>query len=290
MPTTLALNPVHVGEYFSTARERHRILLARRAGFPKPWTTDPAMSRWRFCNVFREDDVTTIWVRKHVREPMHDDPRCIVAMTACRYFNKISTLEILNEEGLLESWNSDKAKKLLRQVSPLVGAGYLIKTPDGLNKLDGVCQIVNQIQDDLPRLAACVKKDPRLEAFWAQLRHYPFLGPFMSYEIVSDLRHTAMLEHASDIMGWANAGPGACAGMSWLTGGDLKCVPYTSSKQWATATLNAMRELLELSRQEEYWPQHRNQWEMREVEHWLCEYAKWVKVCRLEQRMKRKYP
>ena len=36
-----------------------------------------------------------------------------------------------------------------------------------------------------------------------------------------------------------------------------------------------MRDLLKMSRDPQYWPEDWTPWEMREVEHWLCEYAKY---------------
>jgi hypothetical protein len=44
-------------------QERHRIYLEKAAGAPPPWTTDEIMQTYRFCNVFRELDKVTVWVR-----------------------------------------------------------------------------------------------------------------------------------------------------------------------------------------------------------------------------------
>ena len=46
-------------EFFATAREGERIRYRRMAGEPYPWTTDPVLREWRFCNVHREHDRTT---------------------------------------------------------------------------------------------------------------------------------------------------------------------------------------------------------------------------------------
>src|SRR4051812_18417786 len=49
--------------------ERHAIYLRRQAGQPFPWTTDAILQRYRFCNVFRELDTVTVWLRQNWREP-----------------------------------------------------------------------------------------------------------------------------------------------------------------------------------------------------------------------------
>jgi len=53
------------------------------------------------------------------------------------------------------------------------------------------------------------------------MSHFGF-GPFISYEVVSDLRHTRYLENAPDIMTWANPGPGAKRGLNRLMNRELK--------------------------------------------------------------------
>jgi hypothetical protein len=52
-------------KYFALARERESIRRGRLAGALPPWTHDPIFRQWRFCNVHRENDRTTIWFRDH---------------------------------------------------------------------------------------------------------------------------------------------------------------------------------------------------------------------------------
>jgi hypothetical protein len=40
---------------------------------------------------------------------------------------------------------------------------------------------------------------------------------------------------------------------------------------------------------QDLWPTDWPRWEMREVEHWLCEYDKWCRVMKDKKRMKRRY-
>jgi hypothetical protein len=49
-----------------------------------------------------------------------------------------------------------------------------------------------------------------------------------------------------------------------------------------------MRELLHMSRDPQYWPAAWPAWEMREVEHWLCETSKYV-TAQSGARLKRRY-
>lgn len=135
-----------------------------------------------------------------------------------------------------------------------------------------------------------------MEGLWSWLREQPFFGPFHSYEIVTDLRHTHLLDKAPDIMTWCNIGPGARRGINRVMGRDKR--DHTKSN---AEMLEEIRYLLDCSTQSRYWPQwktngyvHRNvpifiapgidakkqwpSWEIREVEHLLCEYDKYQRV------------
>ena len=45
------------------AIERHKIYLRRSAGQPFPWTDDPILQKYKFNNIYRELDKTTIWIK-----------------------------------------------------------------------------------------------------------------------------------------------------------------------------------------------------------------------------------
>jgi len=286
------LHDDQIEEYFATARERYYILRRRRAGRSKPWTDDRVFKDWRFCNVFREDDKVTVWIRENVREPLRNNPKVITAMAACRIFNRIETLEKLKKAGLFERWDATTAKLAMIGVRPVVGAAYVVKTPDGMDKLDGCIEMVNAFNRDAANVLthkATHQAGPlTLEQTWELLKRFPCIGPFMAYEIVSDLRHTYLLENAPDTNTWANPGPGCCRGLSWLTAKNLTAINY-GPKKAAAAAIRAMQKLLVLSRYNKLWPNDWPQWEMREVEHWLCEYAKYVKVKHKRQMMKVRY-
>jgi len=287
---TFDLQDSRVQEYFSTARERYEIFLRRKAGVSPPYTEDPAFRDWRFCNVFREDDRVTVWIRENVRDRLQENPHVLLAMVTCRLFNRIETMEILNNNGLFDRWDSRKARKLLHGIEPIVGAAYVIKTPDGMNKLDGVLYMVDAVKEDALHLATHgdYAMGIALEGIWEVLQTYPCIGRFIAYEIVSDLRHTYIGRKATDIRTWANPGPGACRGLSFLVNDDLESI-QPAGRNVREKIVKTMMKLLDLSNNKELWPTKWPRWEMREVEHWLCEYAKWVKVTHLGMRMKRRF-
>jgi hypothetical protein len=247
------------------------------------------MQTWRFCNVFREDDRVTEWIRKNAREPLHGNhPATVTAMVACRVFNRIRTLEILHLYGILHKWDTRHAIQVLEGEHPIVGAAYVVKTPDGMDKLHGCVMMVNAVYGSSNLIAEDIHRENSLRYAWEAFQRYPCSGSFMADEIVSDLRHCDVLCRADDTTTWSVPGPGACRGLSWLIAGNSEVLGYGGSlaKQYA---LPMMQELLEASRETTHWPSNWPAWEMREVEHWLCEYYKWVRVRYLGQRMKRRF-
>lgn len=278
-----------VGEYFYTARERYYILLRKRAAESRPWTDDDIFQDWFFCNVFREDDKATTWIRERIRGINKNDPGVLWQMVAARVFNRISTLEILVNEGLFSSadaWDRDRAEELLKDKAPWTGAAYCVRTPWGMDKLRGCLKLIDNAIEDNDRLISLIEPGvTTLEEVWSLLEKGECFGPFMAYEVVTDLRHTYLLENAPDIMSWASPGPGACLGLSRLVG---ERVSYGNAARRAAAVL-CMQDILTHSNNPCYWPGPWPRWEMRTVEHWLCEHAKWCKVRYEGKRMKRKY-
>ena len=121
---------------------------------------------------------------------------------------------------------------------------------------------------------------------WKDLQRIHFLGGFMAYEIVTDLRHTVVLDQANDIMTWGNLGPGAIRGIGRVVSGDPEQFANSATQQ--RMMLDLMSVLLQLSKDQMYWPQQWPAWEMHEVEMWLCEYCKY---CNAQDgmRLKRRY-
>jgi hypothetical protein len=57
-------------------RMRHDICLRKAHGDPPPWTDDPVLQRYSFCNVYREFDRQTLWIDDNIRRPHADHPHC----------------------------------------------------------------------------------------------------------------------------------------------------------------------------------------------------------------------
>lgn len=308
-------------QFFRYARARHEIYLRRAAGRPREeWTKDPILQQYRFTNVFRELDRTTAWFREHVRDPMRNDPKVLLATVVFRLLNRISVGEAVFCQKDIEAdcafdlfLRDGKVQHLKRAIiancgsGPYVTGAYIISSPPGYSKLDGMMEVIRRFADKDKAWCAMVgvmRGGAGLEYSWEWLRRYDYFGTFHSYEIVTDLRHTALLERAPDVMTWANIGPGCRRGLNRVLYGE-KTSP--SGKMRTEQCLEEMAELLSYSRDARMWPQWDDhlgryaceqrvgedmslmqcvhpqpeawpEWEMRDVEHTLCEFDKYSRV------------
>lgn len=290
-----------IERFFAFARERHAIYMRRQRNDVWPWTSDPILQTYKFTNVFRELDRTTVWFRENVRNKLRDTPDVMLATVVFRWFNRISTGEaIFLQKNLREqtAWEELLASDVKSGICALRGAvraycgkgpyvtgAYMIKTPTDMDKLTGVCDNIEKFMTrsagyngwdeswtEVADRCCSRSREITLESVWDWLRQFPFQGPFLAYEVVTDLRHTTLLENAPDISTWACAGPGAKRGLNRLRG---RPVRQGLPQDIAVAE---MRKLLQLARVNHRWSRDWPQWEMREVEHTLCEFDKYERA------------
>lgn len=276
-------------EFFATARERYHIKIRKERGDPWPWSNDPVFQTWFFCNVRREDDKNTIWYRKNIREPLNGNhEKTVRGSLIFRWFNKIETVELI-KDLILGTWDFEEAYTRLQDIHPIVTGAYIILGTQGLPKLEGVLDCIGNSLSKIPGIVSEITSaEPcTLKGAWEALRQINYLGPFMAYEVVTDLRWTQLLDQAVDIFTWANAGPGCTHGLGRVVTGNSR--QYNrGSKDGQVEMVDQMQRLLDLSTNPDFWPADWPQWEMREVEHWLCEYDKYCRG-REGERLKRRY-
>lgn len=289
---------------FYWIKERHAIWTKRKLGLPKPWTQDPILQNYRFCNVFRELDTVTEWVRENWREPYAEHPNLWFAMCVARQINWPETLHDIrfptktDDEGMRQwmddavsimkhrSRNGQKVYTGAYMIRGDIQGGYRDKPSYTFYKVlrpvwehrKGFFELFGQ--HDL--LDSKFSFQPTLQEVHKWLMQFPGWGGFMAYEVVTDLRHTRYLRNAPDIMTWANAGPGAIRGLNRIHGRPLNyLVPTDQSNR-------EMRELLELSH-ERLRDADVPKLEMRDIEHSLCEMDKYLRVKNGEGRPRARY-
>ena len=211
---------------FTEEREAIRRRRAERKAWP--WTKDPILREWSFCNVKREEDRVTRWIAANWREPYADDPDLWFAMVVARLVNKPETLA---ELGYPVPWN----RKLFLEVMAEIGKGsyggaYMIHA-DNVKRPGMAPRPTPVYQADVlfdPLWAERVEIRPRrgdtLAAFDGIFRQLQddkaieSLGPFYIGQIIADLKYVEPLKSAKDWWTYCVPGPGSQRGLNRILG------------------------------------------------------------------------
>jgi hypothetical protein len=210
--------------------ERYAILQRRVAGQAPPWTADPVMASVRFCNVHREDDKVTKWMRENWSTK--DSPAWWFVLG--RMLNYIPTLEDIVEYGVCGDDGDrgvddlpeldglrDGLKDVRESGKKVFTSAYTISTcGKSMDKIDyvvdWVCERVKTAEEqkvNWPRYRT-------LKDTWGDLTMIDGLGSFLAAQVVADMKNTGghPLENASDWWDWCAPGPGSLKGLKAFFG------------------------------------------------------------------------
>lgn len=199
---------MRVKELFAFIWEREIIREKKESGAPKPWTKDPILQTYRFCNVYRERDTVTQWIAEHWLGIPNEDTW--FAMTVARFLNKPTTLAHL---GYPVPWSARDFKRLLKSAPrPLFSAAYMVRSDPG----DKVVYLADKVLTPLWRDRTDVRprKGDTLAQFAARLSPYYGMGSFMIGQVIADTKFVPPLSKAQDWWTWAVPGPGSRRGLN----------------------------------------------------------------------------
>lgn len=219
-------------------RERYRILERKEAGRPRPWTKDPILAEYRFCNVFREDDSVTRWVHTYwlQRRGTKREADMWFAMAVARLLNLPSTLRVLgwplpwNESDFLQALGDHRAAG-----NKVFNGAYIVSTNG--HKMDKLEYLATKVLTPLWQSRGIIapRKGDTLADFHARLVQHDGMGSFMAAQVIADVKHhrTGPLYNAPDWYTWAASGPGSRRGLNRVYGRDIKA-PWREG-EWLAA-------------------------------------------------------
>ncbi len=249
--------------------ERENIREKKEAGEKKPWSEDSVFQETYFCNVHREDDRVTRWIRENY-SPATFGEFYEIAIVAARLFNWPPTLEHIKYHLVPMAHHSlwERLKELEEKKVKIWGGAYLITTHGRkMSKLDYCVETLQTALNLLPLTGR------NCEQCYHQLRKIPGIGSFLAAQIIADLKNTTEhgLQQADDWFSFCASGPGSLRGLSWYH--EKKC------------TESNFQELIHQAAVDLDWPDC-----MQDFQNCLCEYDKYCRVLTGTGRSKRKYP
>jgi len=271
----------HLMDFWGWMNTRHSIFLARKRGEPKPWTRDKIFQTYKFTNVFRQLDKTTVALHKNILDKGKDESLELVLFNVVwfRMFGYIDATNI----GFVKSF-SQLEKSLNKMVSNgeqiFTGAYMSVGLELGVPKHKSYLEVLEDFWEFRFEALDIIMSGNTLEAAFDLLLNMRAVGNFLAYEMACDLRFTGVLSNATDTLSWTNIGPGAKRGLQRL-GLDVN--------------LETMKGLYDLAYREEYFKYAKDSqagvlFELREIEHSLCEFDKYQRILRGEGRTKGRYP
>lgn len=277
--------------------ERHKIYLRKNVeGMKKPWTSDPMLQSYRFCNIYRQLDTVSMWINDNIIEPYERHPNLWFMLAIARLINWPDTLQELMDRKVwpVDDWNPKRFYEALvdrkdRKEKIITGA-YIINSvfPKGFDAPDkskiyyipyvGLDPLF-QNREELSR--AC--KSTMAKAV-ESLKKNQGWGAFMAYQVIVDLSYSdRWLRRAEDFNSYTSPGPGTTRGMNRLIYGGRKNL--LNGDKLNEPMIKARKEInryLKETVPEEYWTgDFRTGFstlEMSNVSNSFCEYDKYVRL------------
>jgi hypothetical protein len=197
-------------------KEREKVRVAKEAGKQQPWTKDSILASYRFCNVRREDDRVTRWLRREYYQAFEMDKEIWFAAVVARLFNQPDALQAI--APYIVPWKPEKVRQILhkRRDAGLrnFNAAYIVST-NGV-AMDKVDYIVTRVLGPLwaARKALNIPLDGTLRTLYEQLTQFDGLGSFIAAQVVADLKYMRPYNKAPDWWTFAAPGPGSRRGLN----------------------------------------------------------------------------
>lgn len=265
-------------------------MLRKELGLAKPWSDNETFQRVYFCNVRREHDRVTRFIREMYSSRV-SNTWFEFNIIFSRFINWPDTLSHI---GYLENYEPSDLEGKLEQLATtgkIWGGAYVITTHGipmakssylARNVLGGVAGTMENALGPFwgalrPSGAACCK------AAHIALQGLEGLGSFLAAQVVADLKNTPghPLYDAFDKRTFVAHGPGSLRGLSWVLNG-ATVTPANFYYQFET-----LRSFVD---------QHWNQTLMGEpidnqdLQNCLCEFDKFCRVSSGTGKSKRNYP
>lgn len=262
----------HLTELRAFIKARHAIHTAREKGRPKPWTDDPILQRYRFCNICREWDTVTQWVSANITQPNADHGDLWFVLFMARIFNWPPTLDQL---GFPLPWGVPMQRRIKKIVEARIARGDKVWTGAYMVSTNGHRKIKHDyfLEDVFPQawaMRAVVR--PRvgdtLESFSQRLLAVNGMAHFMVGQVIADLKYVEPLRSAPDWLTWCVPGPGSKRGLNRVLGRELMAPWKVPAFQVQMAELQKV-----LNYKTKDGPLH-----AQDIQNCLCEFDKYERV------------
>ncbi len=279
------LHPADVEPFKRFIVKRMNVFERKASGAQAPWTNDPILQRYKFCNVYRELDRVTVWVREHWRTDYATHADLWFAMCVARLVNLPSTLEELRPLP----WDRDAFVRTLDTIMTsgrrAFSGAYMVTTHG--QPIRKSVFMADHILGPLWEAREVLRptEDTTLRDYHQLLSQHVGLGSFLAAQVIADLKHVrdCPLFYAPDWWSWAAPGPGSLRGVNRIRGRGPARSGYRHG-EWLSL-VNELQELIQPHLTKRGWPELCAQ----DMQNCLCEFDKYERVRLGEGEPKQRY-
>lgn len=269
------IDPSNLDQFVYWINERYAVYKRKEEGLSRPWSKDPVFQQTYFCNVHRENDRVTKWIRENYKA---GDGMSAFNMMLARFVNKPSSLAAMGWP--FETWGAaDQATfEAIMSQKGAWGGAYIVSTNGRpVPKHEYISELLDAASTRIEQLSngnTCL-------AVYEGLQRLTGLASFLSAQIVADLKNTKghPLCGADDWWTFVAPGPGSLRGMALIVEVDkvspryfMSCIPW-------------LRDIVDQELDYGFIPKFCNQ----DLQNCLCEFDKYLRVKNGTGRSKRKY-
>lgn len=227
--------------YWYFAYERQSIFFKKLRGEKPPWTKDPILQTYKFCNAYRASDRVSQYLIRNViyTDKKYTDEDIVFRIILFKLFNKITTWELLEKhigDISIETFDFRKYSKILSKAKKegikLYNDAYIScanKVFGYKQKHDNHLALIKKMIDD--KVATKIIRVKNMEEAFKILKSYPLIGDFTAYQLVTDINYSEAVDF--DECSFTVVGPGSLRGIKkcFVDIGDMS---YEDIIKWMT--------------------------------------------------------
>ena len=208
--------------YWYFAYERQNIFIKKLNGDKPPWTNDPILNKYKFCNSYRVNDRVSQYLLKNIiyNGKTYTKEDMLFRIILFKLFNKESTWELLLKEFneiTLSTFNIKEYSKVLTHAIEnnikIYNDAYISCATKSFGydrKHDNHLALLNKMFV-LDKIQNKILKCTNMEQAFNIIKSYPLIGNFMAYQLVTDINYSNIVNWKEDE--FTVAGPGSIRGI-----------------------------------------------------------------------------
>ena len=208
--------------YWYFAYERQNIFWKKINGENAPWTNDKILQEYKFCNSYGVNDRVSQYLLKNViyNGKKYSNEDMLFRILLFKLFNKESTWELLInnfEDVTLKTFSMEEYSKVLEEAIlngvKIYNDAYISCANKAFGydrKHDNHLALLNKMFKE-DRIQEKIIKCKTMEEAFNIIKSYPLIGNFMSYQLVTDINYSEVVDWKEDE--FTVVGPGSRRGI-----------------------------------------------------------------------------